>query len=115
MHYLAQQQFQHHFEIGNVTKQIQDVQYDTLQNLVSDVYKPNLVTLEIGSWTGLSAILIGDVVQRTRGTHYCVDWFKGNENIVGSEAINKIVEKVDVSKIFKRNIEFFNLLDTIKL
>ena len=96
-----------------ISKQIQDIQYYTIQNLVAKCFCPNIKTLEIGSWSGLSAILIGEIVQRAKGIHYCIDWYKGNPNGEGN-LTKEIIEKFDIPKIFRENVEFFNLSDTIK-
>lgn len=96
-----------------ISKQIQDCQYDTLQRLVADCFCANMITCEIGSFTGLSAVLIGEVVQRAKGTHYCIDWWKGNPQGQGGMT-KEVMEQFNVAQQFRDNIEFFNLTDTIK-
>lgn len=111
-HPLIDVEIQKRFQIGTFSKQIQDKQYNILCRLVNESCFSNMKTLEIGSWTGLSATIIGQCVQRMKGTHYCVDWFKGDINWKTKE---KELLTLDVKGKFLENIGFFRLNDTIQL
>ena len=65
------------------------------------------------SWSGNSAVIIGSVVQRVFGTHYCIDWYKGDE--MNDGYLKETVEKFDVPAVFLNNIKYFKLTDTVKL
>lgn len=112
-HPLVGENHQTRFEVGGISKQIHDNQYDVIVNLVRSCIHPNMQTLEIGSWTGLSAVLIGQPVQRMKGVHHCVDWFQGTVDNDGH--LKETSEKYDIKNIFLSNISFFNLNDTINL
>jgi len=101
------------FEIGGISKQIQNCQYDILTQLAQLSIFPNMRTVEIGSWTGLSAVIIGEVTQKMKGTHYCVDWFKGTSDNDGY--LQDTSQKYNIKERFLSNIKHFNLEDTIKL
>jgi precorrin-6B methylase 2 len=101
------------FEVNGVTKQIQDTQYEVLEELVKLAARPNMQCVEVGSWSGNSAVIIGSVVERVCGKLYCIDWYKGDENNDGR--LKETAEKVDVPSIFRRNIEYFKLTNTVEL
>jgi len=112
-HHLIDSNIQQRFVIANISKQIHDSQYEMLEQLVKISGCSNMQTLEIGSWTGLSAVIIGEVVQRMKGTHYCVDWFKGTSDNDGY--LQETSQKYNIKERFLNNIKYFELDDTIKL
>jgi predicted O-methyltransferase YrrM len=101
------------FEVNGISKQIQDSQYEVLEDLVRLATHPNMSVVEIGSWSGSSAVIIGSVVQRVFGKLYCIDWYKGDESNDGY--LKATAEKFDIPAIFKRNIEYFKLTNTVEL
>jgi predicted O-methyltransferase YrrM len=101
------------FEVGGISKQIEDRQYEVIEALTKFSSSPNMNAVEIGSWSGNSAVIIGKVVERVFGKLYCIDWFKGDETNDGH--LKETSEKIDVSSIFRKNIEYFNLSNTVEL
>ena len=99
------------FIIGGISKQIQDDQYCTLELLVSDCVVPNMNCVEIGSWTGTSAVLIGIMIKRILGKLYSIDWYRGG---VGEEHLTEIVNNQNVRDIFLDNMKYFHLEDTVE-
>jgi hypothetical protein len=60
------------------SNQITAEQKIILQSLAESVAREGVQFLEIGSWLGDSAIVLGKVAQKHKGTLVCVDWWKGN-------------------------------------
>ena len=113
MHPLIDGILQRRFEVGNVSKQIHDDQYQVITELLQNSICPNMQTVEIGSWTGLSAVLIGQIVQRMSGTHHCVDWFRGTEDNDGY--LKETSQKYNIKEVFLENVSYFEIENTIKL
>jgi len=107
-HYLVEHQ--NKFIVSEVSKQIQDDQYKLLELLVSSCAHPNMNCVEIGSWTGNSAVLIGTIVKRMCGKLYSIDWYQGG---VGEEHLKSLAEKINIRDIFMSNMKFFELEDTV--
>lgn len=55
-----------------------DVQQDVLRALALSVARPGCLLLEVGSWCGDSAIVLGQVAKENGGHLFCVDWWKGS-------------------------------------
>lgn len=113
MHELIGDKLQQLFMIGGISKQIPDPQYDVLVELVKTASVPNMKVIEIGSWTGLSAVIMGQCIQRMKGTLYCVDHFKGSPN--GAEHLLETAKVCNIKEKFLSNISLFNLNDTVVL
>ena len=113
MNPLIDKEVQERFIVNDISKQIRDDQYDILQMLVQDSIHPNMQAVEIGSWTGLSAVLIGQIVQRMRGQLHSFDWYKGSND--GAFHLKETAKLLDVPQVFRNNIEFFGLSDTVFL
>jgi predicted O-methyltransferase YrrM len=109
-HYLIEKQDR--FVVNNISKQIQDDQYKIIELLVTTCAFPNMKCVEIGSWTGNSAVLIGTVVKRVLGKLYSIDWYNGSTD--GAEHLREIAHNVDVRNIFIDNMQYFNLNDTVE-
>jgi predicted O-methyltransferase YrrM len=56
--------------------------------------------LEVGSWCGDSAVVLGKIAKEQGGRLYCVDWWKGN---VGT-GLESVARKVDVYSLFWQRI-----------
>jgi len=104
---------QDRFIVGDISKQILDHQYIVLRELAVMAASPNMQAVEIGSWTGLSAVLIGEVIQRVNGNLYSIDWYKGSTD--GAAHLKAATEVFDVPSIFRQNIEHFKLENTVQL
>ena len=108
-HYICKDQ--NRFIVNNISKQIQDGQYKIIEELVHICACPNMQCVEIGSWTGNSAVLIGTIVKRVLGKLYSIDWYLGGK---AEEHLKETAEIIDVRKVFLDNINFFNLNDTVE-
>lgn len=71
-----------------------------LRTIASSVARRHCRYLEIGSWCGDSAVILGKSAQENEGRLYCVDWWKGN---VGTE-LAEIAERRDVFSLFWRRM-----------
>jgi hypothetical protein len=80
-----------------------------LTALAESVARPGCRLLEIGSWCGDSAIVLGEVAKRYGGHLYCIDWWKGN---VGTD-LEKIAGRSDVYSVFWQRICEGGLEDVI--
>ena len=65
--------------------------------------------LEIGSWCGDSAIVLGNVAREKSGQMFCVDWWRGNSGTNLAE----IASKVDVFSIFWERMRSEKLEDVV--
>ena len=91
-------------------KQFASVEQQTvLRTLAESVTKQGCRFLEIGSWLGDSAIVLGKVAKENGGLLFCVDWWKGS---VGTELI-KITSKVDAFSLFWERICAEGLQDVV--
>ena len=82
---------------------------EAIRFLVSSVAGKGATFVEVGSWKGHSASIIGKVVRETGGHLYCVDHWKGNEGTWNiAESQNK-----DIYKIFEHNLKALGLWDYI--
>lgn len=109
-HYLVKEQ--NRFIVNGISKQIQDGQYDIIEGLVHASATPNMQCVEIGSWTGNSAVLIGTIIKRVYGKLYSVDWYKGSND--GAEHLKEIASTINIRNIFLDNMRYFGLEDTVK-
>lgn len=109
-HYLVAEQ--NRFIVEGISKQIQDDQYKIIELLVSECASSNMKCLEVGSWSGNSAVLIGTRVKRMVGKLYSVDWYKGSTD--GAEHLKTIASSINVRDIFLDNMRYFNLEDTVE-
>lgn len=80
-----------------------------LDALARKAAKPGCVFLEIGSWCGDSAIILGKVAREQGGKVYCIDWWKGS---IGTE-LEGIAAKTDVFTFFWNRMCDEGLEDTI--
>lgn len=67
-----------------------------LTALAESVAKPGCRFLEVGTWCGDSAVVVGKVAKRNGGHLFCVDWWKGN---VGTD-LARIAGTSDVFSVF---------------
>lgn len=81
----------------------------TIQILAEQIMGERPTFVEIGSWKGHSASIIGAVARNKGGHLYCVDHWRGNE---GTRNCDKAREN-DIYKIFIHNMEALHLLDYI--
>lgn len=86
-----------------------DEQAVVLTALAESVARPGCRFLEVGSWCGDSAVVIGKVAKRHGGHLYCVDWWKGN---VGTE-LAKIAGTSDVFSVFWQRMQNEGLEDVV--
>ena len=78
-----------------------------LIGLVRGAARRGAVLVEVGSWKGHSASIIGRVIGEKGGHLYCVDHWKGNE---GTSGIAK-AEKQNICHTFEYNIKALGLWD----
>ena len=55
----------------------------TLTNIIEKHQKPNMQVCEVGCWVGETTRDYIDIIKKNNGTATIVDWFSGNEDIVG--------------------------------
>ena len=84
-------------------------QIRVLQELANSVAKPGCIFLEVGSWCGDSAIILGNIAKKYHGHLFCVDWWKGN---VGSDLV-EIATRVDIFSLFWKRIVDAGLEDVV--
>lgn len=84
------------------------VEASALSTLVSGMTK-GATFVEVGSWKGHSASIIGRVAKESGGHLYCVDHWKGNE---GTWNLEEVKEK-DIYEIFEYNLRALGLWDII--
>lgn len=81
---------------------------EAISSLASRV-QGNATFVEVGSWKGHSASIIGKVARQSGGHLYCVDHWKGNQGTWNTaEAQGK-----DIYKIFEYNLRTLGLWDCI--
>jgi uncharacterized coiled-coil protein SlyX len=80
-----------------------------IEALAEAVSRPGVRLLEVGSWCGDSALILGRVAERAGGTLVCVDWWKGN---VGTD-LAQIASSVDVFSVFWKRICDHGLADVV--
>lgn len=80
-----------------------------LEALAEASARPGCLFLEVGSWCGDSAVVLGRVARRAGGTLLCVDWWKGN---IGTELAD-IASKVDIFAVFWKRIRAEGLGDVV--
>lgn len=71
-----------------------------LTALAASVARAGCRFLEVGSWCGDSAVVLGKIARKHGGHLYCVDWWKGN---IGTR-LERIAGKVDVYSLFWQRI-----------
>lgn len=86
-----------------------DEQAVVLTGLSESVAHSGCRLLEVGSWCGDSAIVLGEVARRHGGHLYCVDWWKGN---VGTD-LETIANVRDVFPVFWERVRQNGLEDII--
>ena len=86
-----------------------DEQAVILTALASAAARPKGAFLEIGTWCGDSAILLGKVAQKSKSRLFCVDWWKGNPGT----PLEAIAAKKDIFSIFWKRVQSEGLEDVI--
>jgi len=54
---------------------------DCLHTLVQEHARPGMIVIELGTYTGSSAMAMLDTIKANNGHLHCVDWFKGNPGV----------------------------------
>lgn len=80
-----------------------------LTALAESAARPGCRFLEVGSWCGDSAVVIGKVAKRHGGRLFCIDWWKGN---VGTD-LAIIAGTSDVFSVFWQRMREEDLEDTV--
>lgn len=84
-------------------------QEDVLRHFAHAAAKDQCRFLEVGSWCGDSAIILGQVAKEHNGILFCVDWWKGN---MGTELSN-IAEAIDIFSFFWNRVCAAGLEDVV--
>lgn len=71
-----------------------------LETLANSVAKKGSLFLEVGSWCGDSAVILGKIAKKNNGLLFCVDWWKGNPNT----ELHDIAQHKDVFSFFWNRI-----------
>ncbi len=69
-----------------------------LQQIITEILKPRMKVVEVGSWKGYSASIMGEKIQSVDGYLYCVDHWGGISGFY-EEANER-----DVFRIFRNNM-----------
>ena len=96
-------------EILDIKEAITEKEEVALTSLSGMVTTPKATFVEVGSWKGHSASIIGKVVRRNGGHLFCIDHWRGN---IGTWNIAEIKEK-DIYSIFEHNLKALGLWDCI--
>ncbi len=80
-----------------------------LRSLAEAVARPGCKLLEIGSWCGDSAVILGKVASQNDGHLFCVDWWKGSVET----DLKEIAGARDVFAVFWRRMCREGLEDTV--
>jgi len=96
-------------EALDITEGIKPKEAITLEILAERVTEKNTIFVEIGSWKGHSASIIGRVARNMGGHLYCVDHWNGCE---GTSSFH-ISHEQDIYSIFEHNMKVLHLWDCI--
>jgi len=88
------------FVVENISKQIQDEQYEVIYNLCQKAAVPNMSAVEIGCWTGCASSIIAECVSRVNGILFCVDWFKGIPN----HQLEEVASRNNIQALHRQNV-----------
>ncbi len=80
-----------------------------LHNLVSAVKGPKMVIINVGTWKGHSASMLGEVVKEQGGHLFCIDHFRGAAN-TGNR---KEAEGKNIFELFLLNMAKLDLMPII--
>jgi len=72
-----------------------------LRRLAESVAHEGCRLLEVGSWCGDSAVVLGNVAKRNNGKLFCIDWWKGN---IGTD-LERTAMHQDVFHVFWRRMK----------
>lgn len=73
-----------------------------LADITARCARPGMVVVEIGSYTGRSALAMLPTIAAMRGHLYCVDWFQGSTGCTDPLAASYTGR--DIQAVFQRNI-----------
>jgi len=93
-------------EVLDIREAITSIEENALRRLVELASHAELF-VEIGTWKGHSASIIGEVAKRNGGHLYCVDHWKGNEGTKNTERLTGVYDT------FKYNMRSLGLWDYI--
>lgn len=96
-------------ELLDIKEGLRDKEEQTLTALANSVPTPNATFVEVGSWKGHSASIIGAVVKQRGGHLFCIDHWQGNE---GTKNVARAKEK-DIYAIFEHNIKALGLEECV--
>jgi hypothetical protein len=82
-----------------------DFECTILYQMATNVGSIDCIFVEIGSWKGKTAVMLGLAAQQCGGSVYTIDHFQGNEGT----GRDKVAEQIDLFSIFRRNLQQLNL------
>lgn len=85
-----------------VTEQINEQDAITIDRLIREYSRPNMVVFELGTYTGKSALTILPYVRQMNAKLYCVDWFRGNPGV--DAEITTSYQNWNILDVFLNNI-----------
>lgn len=85
-----------------ITEQIDEQDALTLDKLIREYSRPNMVVFEIGTYTGKSATVMLPHIRQMNGKLFCVDWFRGNPGVEAE--ITTGYQEHNIFNIFLNNI-----------
>lgn len=85
-----------------LTEQIDEQDATTIDRLIRQYCRPNMVVFELGTYTGKSALAMLPHIRQMNGKFYCVDWFRGNVEVEAE--ITTSYQQRNILDIFLSNI-----------
>ena len=85
-----------------VTEQISEQDAATIERLIREYCRPNMVVIELGTYTGKCALTMLPYIRQMSGKLSCVDWFRGNPGVEAE--ITTSYQKYNILDIFLNNI-----------
>ena len=80
-----------------------------LENVARKVLKDRVSVAEIGSWKGMSTAVIAKTVSLFKGNVYAIDHWQGSTGVPE----HKQAKIIEMFSVFRKNMEFLNLMDYI--
>lgn len=88
---------------------LNDHDFYDLDHLLCTYLKKDCVVCEIGSWTGMSTVLIGIRTREKKGKMYAVD------NFIGLGNLREDGENYDIQAILKETLVLYNVDSVVKI
>lgn len=95
--------------------QITGGQKNVLHRIVKSMGRDGMAVAEVGCWLGESTAVIAGVVSRFGGMLYCIDHWKGNDNVQHPNSLYDIASRIDVYAFFEKNMREEGVWESIRV